>query len=325
MPGLSIIIPVYNTAAFLPQCLDSLLRQTFTDLEIICVDNNSTDNSLEILRQYAQKDSRLRVLQQPLPGQSNARNMGLDCATGDYIGFMDSDDEIAPQYYETLYRAALETRADVVCSGCQILPVGETPKPVQFEPAFVCTDWNTRWKIGVVVWSKIYKRVFLEQHAFRFAPGLTWEDVFWVLQILYKAHKMTIIPGNSYFYKYNPNSTIALSSTKNRAKTLYDIQEIFHLSQDFITRHEPNPYRRALLTDWVVDKLFYPWLVEAEPSLLHQISFGTRWRRKQHLLMRPHAWCCLEHREYHNQYYRVLRLFGFKIRLWKHNYQPPNF
>jgi len=93
MPKISILVAVYNTAVYLPQCLDSLLSQTLKDIEVLCVDDASTDKSLEILHQYAEKDERVRVFAlKENRGQAHARNVGLSHATGDYIGFVDSDD-----------------------------------------------------------------------------------------------------------------------------------------------------------------------------------------------------------------------------------------
>lgn len=325
MPLLSIIVPVYNASAFLPQCLDSILQQTFSDWEALCVDNNSTDNSLEILCQYARKDSRFRILQQPLQGQSAARNMGLDHATGQYIGFVDSDDALDPRYYETLLRAAQETQADVVCTGCQEMAPGQPLQPVEYGPAFVCTSWDMRWRANSSAWAKLYIRNFIEQHALRFPNGLTWEDVLWVLQTLYKANQVGIIPGNGYFYRLNSQGTTALAATRNRAKTLHDVQMIFQLSQDFIARNEPCPRKRAMLNEFVVFKLFFPSVIHDDPSLLRKISTWTRWKYKRSLLLVRFPICFLEQREYNRQYYYVWRLFGLKIRLWESKHPPLNF
>ncbi|WP_278582648.1 glycosyltransferase family 2 protein, partial [Prevotella denticola] len=97
MPKISVLVAVYNTAEYLPQCLDSLLNQTLKDVEVVCVDDASTDDSLDILHQYAARDTRLKVIAlDENRGQAHARNIGLSCATGDYIGFVDSDDWLGP-------------------------------------------------------------------------------------------------------------------------------------------------------------------------------------------------------------------------------------
>lgn len=325
MPVLSVIIPVYNTGAFLPKCLDSVLHQTLTDLEVLCVDNNSTDNSLEILRRYARQDSRVRVLQQPVQGQSAARNMGLDYATGQYIGFVDSDDAIDLRYYETLYRAARETQADVVCTGLQEVVPGKAIAPIRYCPPVLCADWDTRWQAGSTAWSKIYSRQFIEGHSLRFPTGLIWEDVLWVLQTLFWADRLAIMQGNGYLYTINPQGTVGLSATKNRAKTLHDIQTVFSLSKAFISQYVKSRHQQAKMLDFAIDKLFIPSVVEDAPSLLQQISAWTRWKWKRRLLLAPNLFCFVERIEFHQQYYYVLRLLGFKIRLWKCKQLPLQF
>ena len=115
MAKISIIIPVYNVKKFLNKCLKSIVNQTFTDLEIICINDGSTDKSLSILNSFAQKDNRIIVINQSNQGQSCARNAGLAIATGEYTGFVDSDDWIDLDFYEKLYTAAEKYNADIVC------------------------------------------------------------------------------------------------------------------------------------------------------------------------------------------------------------------
>ena len=116
MPKISVIVPVYNVERYLPQCLDSILAQTLTDIEIICVDDGSTDESGRILDRYADLDKRLVVFHGPNAGYGAAMNTGLFAATGEYIGIVESDDSILPQMYETLYAAAVKDDLDLVKS-----------------------------------------------------------------------------------------------------------------------------------------------------------------------------------------------------------------
>lgn len=116
-PLVSVIVPIFNVEAWLPRCLDSILTQTYRNLEIILVDDGSPDRSGEICDQYGEKDSRIRVIHQQNRGASAARNRGLDAATGVWISFIDSDDWIETDFYETLLHAARSYNADVVCCG----------------------------------------------------------------------------------------------------------------------------------------------------------------------------------------------------------------
>lgn len=112
-PKISVIVPIYNTADYLPECLDSLIGQSYPNLEIILVDDGSPDNAGRIADAYAVQDKRIRVIHKENGGVSRARNAGIDCSTGDYIAFVDSDDAVAPDYFEVLIRHAEEQTADI--------------------------------------------------------------------------------------------------------------------------------------------------------------------------------------------------------------------
>ncbi len=112
---ISVIIPAFNSSGTIQRCVDSVRNSTFIDLEIICVDDGSTDDTLEKLNTIAFNDSRIRVLHQENGGVSSARNYGLQCATGDYIAFVDSDDYVLPHIYETMFKAIISNSADIVC------------------------------------------------------------------------------------------------------------------------------------------------------------------------------------------------------------------
>lgn len=119
MSKVSIIVPVYNVENYLSRCLNSLINQTLKDIEIICVNDGSTDGSSAILEEFAQKDSRIRIVNKENGGLSSARNEGLKYVTSDYVGFVDSDDWIEPDTYESALSAVQKTNADIVCWGAK--------------------------------------------------------------------------------------------------------------------------------------------------------------------------------------------------------------
>ena len=123
MPVISVIIPVYNAEKYLEKCLNSVIKQTLKDIEIICINDGSTDGSLNILQKYSEKDKRFIIIDQKNSGQSVARNKGLSVAKGEFIGFVDSDDWIDDDFYEKLYDAAIEYKADIAAGN--ILRVNE--------------------------------------------------------------------------------------------------------------------------------------------------------------------------------------------------------
>lgn len=133
MPEISVIVPVYKVEPYLRKCVDSILAQTFTDIELILIDDGSPDNCGAICDEYAAKDNRVVVIHQQNAGVSAARNAGLDIARGSYIGFVDSDDWIEPEMYETMLRTAKESNADVVICGAKYTDVEGT----SFVPTFL--------------------------------------------------------------------------------------------------------------------------------------------------------------------------------------------
>ncbi|WP_049858407.1 glycosyltransferase family 2 protein [Fibrobacter succinogenes] len=126
MPAVSVIIPLYNTEAFIKDCLDSLVAQTFTDFEVIIVDDGSTDGGARIAASYASADTRFKLIGQPNKGPSEARNTGLKIMRGEYVTFIDSDDCVAPNFLETLFFIAQLHKADVAC--CSIKNIDEAYK-----------------------------------------------------------------------------------------------------------------------------------------------------------------------------------------------------
>ena len=125
---ISIVVPVYNVEKYLSKCLESLISQTLADIEIICINDGSTDKSLEILENYASKDNRVKIINQENQGVSTARNNGLACANGEYVTFVDSDDWLESNSCEELYNKAIQTNSDIVLfSHYDVFPNKKTP------------------------------------------------------------------------------------------------------------------------------------------------------------------------------------------------------
>lgn len=127
MPTLSIIVPVYKVEAYLPKCIESILAQTFTDFELILIDDGSPDHCGEICDEYAAKDDRIIVIHQKNQGVSSARNAGLDVACGTYVGFVDSDDLIHPAMYQILYETGMESESEIVCCNLELFRSDDPP------------------------------------------------------------------------------------------------------------------------------------------------------------------------------------------------------
>ena len=215
MPKVSVIIPVYNVEEYLAECLESVINQTEKNIEIICVDDCSTDSSLAILQEYAKKDSRIIVIHNEVnSGQSVARNKGLAIAQGEFVLFVDSDDFIKPNLLETTLKYA--NNVDMVCFDFKVYnPMKLTSfTHERFLDNGLYT--NERYFIEsekkktflVVPFSKLYKRDFLLQNNLKFMPGMIYEDNLFFLQCVLKAKKIYSINDKLYIYRIRPGSTM---------------------------------------------------------------------------------------------------------------------
>ncbi len=211
MPKISVIIPVYKVEKYLPACLDSVLAQKFTDWEAICVNDGSPDNCAKILQEYAEKDKRIKVITQKNQGVSSARNSGLDQITGDFICFLDSDDELSPNFLEKMYDALQKTNADVAWCNLQ---QGSKKK-----------DWQIK-KIPVQVYANVFERflqenpkmvMFLGNKVFRkdliaskrFCRDLSIaEDLLFLYEVMYESKKVCHVPEILCWYRARESSVM---------------------------------------------------------------------------------------------------------------------
>lgn len=245
-PKISIIIPVYNVEKYLRECLDSCVNQTLEDIEIICVDDCSTDNSYKILEEYQQKDSRIRIFQQEEnKKQGAARNKGLEVATGEYVWFIDSDDYIDTKACQILYDAVKEFDVDMLCfSAIQFSEEDEKRKffyPKHFQGVQINKVYHpqTNWKeihfsnLNPTVWAYLTKRSVIQK--FKFREGVVYEDLDFTPKLFYYIDSFCYIPYTPYFYRINSNSTTQIQLTQ---KILEDyIESTINLS-DFITQNK---------------------------------------------------------------------------------------
>ena len=220
MPKISVIIPVYNGEKYLKECLDSILSQTMSDIEVICINDGSTDDSLKILSEYQNKDRRIKIINQSNQGQAVARNRAFATAEGRYIGYVDCDDWIPKDFYEKLYNAAEKTDADI--AGCNIISVkeNETKHMLKLKKQKVYQTTPDKYKAFNVpklnyIWNKIYRRDFMQKHHIFFPEGMFFEDILFTHQILDCCAKAVTVPDTVYFYRQNPNSTV---NTMNETK-----------------------------------------------------------------------------------------------------------
>ena len=210
MPKVSIIVTVYNVENYLPRCLDSLSAQTLEDIELLLVDDGSTDQSGRICDEYAKANANARVIHKENGGVSSARNAGLDAATGDFIGFVDSDDFIEPECFARAYGAAMRTGADVVCFGFASVWGDEAVMKVVGgeETLFDGNDrsftalFDKRFKY--FCWDKLYRRALYD--GLRYPVGRIYEDAYLLPAVISRAQKLLMLPDVLYYYRMRPMS-----------------------------------------------------------------------------------------------------------------------
>ena len=211
-PLLSIIVPVYNVERYLPKCIDSILAQTFTDFELILVEDGSPDNCPALCDAAAAKDARIRVIHQKNGGLSAARNAGLDAARGEWIGFVDSDDYIAPEMYEVLYQAVQSTGADLaLCDYAEVDETGALCPPMHIslaEQVFTGRELlkNATDSMIQPAWNKLYRRAV-------FAQGKLNEDLFLIPEVCLQIQKAVVVPKALYYYVQRGGSIMSGNKT----------------------------------------------------------------------------------------------------------------
>lgn len=251
-PKVSVIIPVYNVENLLPRCLDSLIAQTLKEIEIICVDDGSKDNSLEVLRKYEALDSRITVVSQENKRQGGARNTGMSMAKGEYIGFVDSDDYVDKDYYWELYNAAVSNGADMACCGIIKHKAHITKYVAKYEGSHSFSDQNAKFKIcncppDFHPVNKIYSMAMLQKTGLRFQERVCYEDVAFVSRAIYNANAIVTVPGTLYHYMYNGESTVKSKQTPQKQYDMYNARKGF---VEFAAQHGldiPDSYKSVTM------------------------------------------------------------------------------
>lgn len=255
---ISVVVPVYNAEPFLKEAMESLLNQTFKNFEIICVNDGSKDNSLEMLNDFASKDQRVRVIDKPNGGCGSARNMGLDNVRGEYIYFFDPDDYIDPTTFEKLYNNVIKNDSElVICNFVQF----RDGEPINYNSGFnfknilpnvdfnnYTCDYheikNLVLNSFMAPWFKLYKREFLERYDdFRFDLNIAFDDVPFHVKSMIRATKISFVPEYFYYYRLsNPNSVNNTKTNQIDIFKIIDIVETFLKNEGYFDEFKSEFY-----------------------------------------------------------------------------------
>lgn len=218
---ISIILPVYNSEKYLTRTLDSLLKQTLDDFELIIINDASTDNSLNIVNKYKNKFKNLKIFNLKFnEGVHNARNLGLKHATGEYLSFIDSDDFISPNFLESMYKNAVSNDSDIVC--CNYLITSDRYKIKNcfhlqskvYDSQFILKALITDVKLHFFVWNKLWKRTLVTENKIIF-ESTCYEDILFSVKAFYYSKKIFILNESLYYYfKHNSSLTHIMSIDK---------------------------------------------------------------------------------------------------------------
>ena len=209
MPKVSIIIPVYNVEKYIKKCLDSLVNQTLEDIEIIVVNDGSPDNSQKIIDDYVKKYPKLvKSYIKENGGQGSARNYGVKCATGEYIGFVDSDDYVDKNMYKIMYEKAKETESDIVCCNHYEVRNEELIEKKYYND--IKSDSNiTKYILGFPCpWNKLIKRDLIVKNKWAFPEKIWYEDYAAIPLLALYANKITDVEEHLYYYLIREGSTM---------------------------------------------------------------------------------------------------------------------
>lgn len=263
----SIIIPVYNVEKYLHKCLDSILSQTFGDFEVICVNDGSTDNSLKILKEYAAKDFRFKVISQENQGQGVARNNAIDKSCGEYLLFVDPDDFIETNTLEILYNKFLQTGVDVIQFDYTICyENGKNKRTMQLKDKlkkdynYIIKDneifnWHDLEKrkhkgVNFFVWNKAYRADFIKKNNIKFAPVKFGEDQIFTISVYVLTNRILYINKTFYYYRTRRGSSVNRASDGN-----FCVFENINLVKNFLISKNLYENMNIIFRDYVVKVL----------------------------------------------------------------------
>ena len=282
MPKVSIVIPTYNVESYLRECLDSVVNQTLKDIEIICVNDGSTDNSLQIIQEYAAKDERIKVIDKPNSGYGHSMNVGIDNATGEYLGIVEPDDYIEWNMCETLYNKAKENNLDFVKGNYfKYSTTGNISNEIFstfdknniYDKLIKPSEHKETFIGGASIWSAIYKLDMLKDNNIRFleTPGASFQDTSFWINVLFATQKAMFVKDAFYHYRIDN----ANSSVKSNSKIFCICDELHSLEKRYSAENDKMKIINALKIDkytWNYNRLNLQGQEEFRPTYVKEVQ-----------------------------------------------------
>lgn len=261
MIKVSVIVPVYNVENYLKQCLESIVQQTLKDIEIIVVNDGSTDNSLDIINEFAGIHSNIKVLNKENGGLSSARNYGMGRANGEFISFIDSDDFIDNNMLEDLYLLVKENSADMAITKIKLYENSTVTKVIPkgiYKDNYKLTGEEAlgeflRNNITGHAWNKIYKRELFTENNISYPEGLLYEDIPTTVQLLAKSNKV-VFTNNAYYYYRQREGAI---TKKISYKAVKDHFSVIQFIDEYMMIFKSNSELQYYLQDFIINELSY--------------------------------------------------------------------
>lgn len=239
IPSVSLLLPIYNASDFLAQALDSAISQTLPDIEIICLNDGSTDDSLKIIQKYAAKDSRIIIIDKPNTGYGDTMNQGIKTAHGEYLAILEPDDYLEPRALAELYQLAKSADADVVKCNFFIEKSGKSEKTVNILPKDVASIhlhiYERLFSLPPAIWAALYRREFLLQNHIEFlpTPGASFQDLGFNFKTLALARHI-VLTTDAFLHYRSDNS----ASSSNSAQKVACVVEEYASIAKFLKNHD---------------------------------------------------------------------------------------
>lgn len=274
MGRISVVVPIYNVEPYLEECLRSLLAQTERDLEIVMVDDGSTDASAAIAQRFAARDARFRLIRCPNGGLGRARNVGIDAATGEFLAFLDSDDVLPPRAYELLSGALAQSGSDFACGNVLRLTDGQLTQAAFLARTFARTQLATHvTRFAALLgdrtaWNKLWRRSFWDAQALRFPEGVLHEDIPVVLPAHLRARSVDVLAEPVYHWRARPGEDCSITQRRLEHDALRDrLDAVAHVREVFAAEAPPRLrrwYDERLVADDL--RLYLDVLLDADDA-----------------------------------------------------------